>query len=304
MRERLDALHERFSGFSHRLEPLGRHTTLRVGGEAQLFLVPRTAQEVTESVAALAEAGVPLFLLGGGSNLLIRDAGYDGAVMNLAPLRWVDRKGLRMRVGAGTPLALVIRRAMEAGLRGMEGLVGIPGTVGGAVFMNAGGRHAEMRDVVESVRVVDRRGHESVLRREEIGFRYRGTALGDLVVTEAHLRLERGDKMQICQRMAEVLKHKRDTQPLGTRSAGCVFKNPGSERAAAWLIDQSGLKGLRVGGAQVSPRHANLIVNHQKATARDVLGLIQEVRREVLLRWGTPLQLEVRVLGARGLEAA
>ncbi len=301
---RFDAVAARLRPLCEREEPLERHTTLRVGGRARLFIVPRTRQEVALAARTLHQAGIALFMLGGGSNLLVREEGFAGAVMHLAPLRRVERHGTRLRVGAGAPLALVIRRAMEAGLSGMEGLVGIPGTIGGAVCMNAGGHLREMRDVVESVRVIDREGRERVLSRTEVGFRYRGSALGDLIVVEAVLRLERDDKLAICQRMAQVLKRKRDTQPLGRRSAGCVFKNPGGGHAAAWLIDRAGLKGRRLGGARVSERHANFIVNDRNATANDVLGLIHEVRREVLARWGAALRLEVRVLGTGGLEAA
>jgi UDP-N-acetylmuramate dehydrogenase len=193
---------------------------------------------------------------------------------------------------------------MRHGLAGMEGLVGIPGTIGGAVFMNAGGRAGEIADVVESVRVLDRRGRFHVLSREAVGFRYRGCGLGELVVLEATLRLAPAEKIVICKRMGEHLKRKHETQPMGQRSAGCVFKNPEPSRAAAWLIDQAGLKGERAGGCEVSRKHANFIVNDRDARASDIFALIARVRREVLLRFGAPLGLEVKVLGAGGLEAA
>ncbi len=293
----------RFGAILREEEPLDGHTTMGVGGRARWFLLPRDAHEAADALEFLDRAGVPTFLLGGGSNLLVRDGGFDGAVVNLSALSSVRIAGDRIRAGAGAPLARLARAAMNAGLSGMEGLVGIPGTVGGAVYMNSGGRNGEIGDVVESIGVVDRRGRFGRLAREQVGFRYRGTALGDLVVVDATLRLRRGEKEAICRRMAEVLKRKHETQPMGQRSAGCIFKNPAPGRPAARLIDEAGLKGARAGGAEVSARHANFIVNAGGAAAQDVLALIARVRREILLRYGMSLGLEVKVLGERGLEA-
>ncbi|GIW72915.1 MAG: UDP-N-acetylenolpyruvoylglucosamine reductase [Planctomycetota bacterium] len=303
--EALDAavqeLRSRFPEISFAAEPLARHTTLRVGGDAALFVTPRTPAETAQVLAAVRAAGLPLFVMGGGSNLLVQEEGFAGVVLNLEALRWVQVQGTRMRLGAGTPLALAVRRAMEAGLAGMQGLVGIPGTVGGAVAMNAGGRHAEMAEVLEAVRVMEPDGRVHWLPRDAIGFGYRTSGLGPRVVLEAVVRLAPGDRMRIVEEMARLLRHKRATQPLGQRSAGCIFKNPAPDRAAGWLIERSGLKGRRCGGAEVSPRHANFIVNQGQASAGDVVELVRAVRREVLARFGTPLVLEVRVLGARGL---
>lgn len=300
----LDGIAGRFSSICSENEPLDRHTTMRVGGPARTFFMPRDVGEAADLLSALAAGGVPTFILGGGSNLIIRDAGFQGAVVNFSALSSVKVAGDRLRCGAGAPLARVAKEAMRKGLAGMEGLVGIPGTIGGAVFMNAGGRSGEMADVVESIGVLDRKGGLHTLTRRQVGFKYRGTALGDLVVVEATLRLAAGEKIAIATRMGDVLKKKHQTQPMGKRSAGCVFKNPAPEKAAAWLIDQAGLKGERAGGAEVSPRHANFIVNESDARAADIFALIARVRREVLARFGTPLGLEVKVLGELGLEAA
>lgn len=284
-------------------EPLDRHTTIGVGGRARVFLMPRDVAEAADLMADLDRLGMPVFVLGGGSNLIVKDQGFAGAVVNLSALSDWRIVGDRVRAQAGVPLSKIAKKAMEAGLAGMEGLVGIPGTLGGAVFMNAGGRKGEVADVVESVAVLDRRGRLSRLTREQVGFRYRGTALGDLVVVEATLRLRPGAKREICEEMGRYLRRKHETQPMGQRSAGCVFKNPAPERAAAWLIDTAGLKGTQVGGAEVSPRHANFIVNTGGASAHDIFELIARVRREVLLKHEAALALEVKVLGERGLEA-
>jgi UDP-N-acetylmuramate dehydrogenase len=299
-----EALERRFGDILAPEEPLDRHTTMRVGGPARMFFTPRDVEEAADLLTELATRSVPTFILGGGSNLIVKDKGFDGAVINFSHLTTVRVAGDRIRCGAGAQLARVAKEAMRKGLSGMEGLVGIPGTIGGAVFMNAGGRNGEIADVVESVAALDRKGRLHRLARDEVGFRYRGTGLGDLVVVEATLRLAPGEKKAICEQMAQVLRKKHLSQPMGKRSAGCVFKNPAPERAAAWLIDQAGLKGQRAGGAEVSPRHANFIVNEDAASAADVFALIGRVRREVLARFGTALGLEVKVLGELGLEAA
>jgi UDP-N-acetylmuramate dehydrogenase len=285
-------------------EPLDRHTTMRVGGPARLFFMPRDLSEAQDLLAALGSSGVPTFILGGGSNLLIRDTGFEGAVVNFSAMAGMRASGERLRCGAGAALARAAKEALRHGLSGMEGLVGIPGTIGGAVYMNAGGRNGEISDVVESIAAVDRKGRLHRLTRDQVGFRYRGTALGELVVVEATLKLAPADRDSICAKMGEVLKKKHVTQPMGQRSAGCVFKNPAPERAAAMLIDQAGLKGEREGGCEVSRRHANFIVNDRGARAADIFALIARVRREVLARFGATLALEVKVLGERGLEAA
>jgi UDP-N-acetylmuramate dehydrogenase len=277
---------------------------MRVGGPARMFFAPRDVAEAADLLATLSRLRVPTFMIGGGSNLVVRDAGFDGAVVNLGRLAAIEVGDGRIRCGAGAPLAQVAKEAMRAGLAGMEGLVGIPGTIGGAVFMNAGGRNGEIADVVEEVAVLDRAGGLRRLARGDVGFRYRGTALGDRVVVEATLRLAPGAPAAIAAGMSSVLRKKHASQPMGQRSAGCVFKNPAPERAAAWLIDQAGLKGERAGGCEVSARHANFIVNDRGASAADVFALIARVRGAVLERFGTPLGLEVKVLGEHGLEAA
>ncbi|HVY62593.1 MAG TPA: UDP-N-acetylmuramate dehydrogenase [Planctomycetota bacterium] len=299
-----EVLERRFGEILAPEEPLDRHTTMRVGGPARMFFTPRDIEEAADLLVELEARRVPTFVLGGGSNLIVKDRGFDGAVINFSNLTTVRVSGDRIRCGAGAPLARVAKEAMRRNLSGMEGLVGIPGTIGGAVFMNAGGRNGEIADVVESVAALDRKGRLHRLAREQVGFRYRGTGLRDLVVVEAVLKLAPGEKGAILEGMAAVLRKKHQSQPMGKRSAGCVFKNPSPERAAAWLIDQAGLKGERAGGAEVSPRHANFIVNESAARAADVFALIERVRREVLLRFQTPLGLEVKVLGELGLEAA
>ncbi|MHC4828918.1 MAG: UDP-N-acetylmuramate dehydrogenase [Planctomycetota bacterium] len=283
-------------------EALATHTTLRVGGEADYLCMPRSVQETQDVTAFLTRHDVARFMLGGGSNLLVRDAGFRGVVINLSAINHLAFDGERVSAGAGVPLAKVCSRAMKKSLAGLEPLVGIPGTIGGALFMNAGGRHGDMAAVTESALVVDRQGKLSRLDPDAIGFAYRKTGLAGLTVLEVTLRLAQGEKREILRRMTSILKAKQVSQPMGEWSAGCVFKNPDDGRAAAFLIDRAGLKGRRQGDACVSERHANFIVNEGKAQAKDVLRLISGVRREVLARYGAPLRLEVQVLGEQGLE--
>lgn len=295
-------LHDRFGAICEDEVRLESHTTMRIGGRAEHFLMPRDAAEAADLLALLSRRGVPVFVLGGGSNLLVRDEGFDGAVVNLSALRSVRVEGGRIRAGAGAPLAHVAKRAVWSDLSGLEGVVGIPGTIGGAVYMNAGGRYGSVGDVVESVLVADRAGHTLRLDRSRIEFGYRHTSLEGLIVLEVTVRLRRAPEGRVCQRVAAILKRKQRSQPWRERTAGCVFRNPGPERPAALLIDRAGLKGRSVGGAEVSSKHANFIVNARGAHAADVLALIAEVRREVLLQSGSALALEVHVLGPRGLE--
>lgn len=295
----------RLEGFARPHVALASLTTLRVGGVADLLVQPRNAAQLQRALETLHDLEIPVLPLGGGSNMLIGDRGFRGAVIRLGALRSVERRGHTLRVGAGTPLSLLVHRCSRLGLAGLEGLAGIPGTVGGAVFMNAGGRHAEIGDVVERITVLDPSGHPQQLEHAAIGFHYRGTALGDRIVSEVVLRLRPGDPERLQRRVHEILEAKRNSQPFGLRSAGCVFRNPGGRHpAAAWLIDRTGCKGLRYGGAAVSTRHANFIVNDDRARASDVLALIERVRNRVRERWDVALQLEVQVIGEHGREAA
>lgn len=265
-------------------EPLARHTTFRIGGPADVLVEPRDEEELAGVLRLAAREGVPLRILGGGANLLVRDEGVRGAVVRLTGLNCRRRN----RVQAGFPLPRLVRQTLEEGLGGLEPLAGVPGTVGGAVRMNAGGRHGTFGDVVRFVEILTPSGERRRLTRDEAGFRYRGSALdGNLVVAvELDLRPDAG----AAARFASLLEEKRRTQPLDLPSAGCVFKNPPGG-AAGRLIEECGLKGARSGAARVSPLHANFIVNEGGATAADVLRLIDRIRGRVPV----PLELEIEV---------
>jgi len=265
-------------------EPLGPYTTMKVGGPADYFVEPHSAEELAAAIEAARDCNLPVRLLGSGANLLIRDEGVRGVVVRLTHLN--RRDGLH--VEAGYNFAKLVKETAAEGLGGLECLAGIPAQVGGAVRMNAGGRHGETADAVKYVDVLSPDGALRRLKKNQVGFRYRGTNLGDAVVLAVGFDLRPAEGIR--ERYEEVLGQKKSTQPLGTHNAGCMFKNPPGGHAGR-IIDECGLKGLRVGSAHVSEKHANFIENDGGATAADILGLVERIQARV----PQPLELEVLV---------
>lgn len=274
--------------------PLAPLTTLKIGGAAERYFQPRSPGEVAAAVKLAAGSDWPLWVIGGGSNLLVPDEGVPGLVVDLGLLNEVVVEGNVVRAGAGARLSRVIATACRAGLAGLEGLAAIPGVVGGAAAMNAGGKYGEFGDSCESVTVVRADGAMCRLNRGEVGFGYRGTNLSGALVTGVTLRLAPGDADTLMRTSAEIAKAKRKGQPYDLPSAGCTFRNPATGPSAGTLIDRAGLKGERCGGAQVSTLHANFIVNTGGAKASDVLALAETVRRRVHGVHGVELAYEIR----------
>lgn len=283
----------RFGAACLRDEPLAHHTTYRIGGPARFFLVPGTAEELAAMLAECRSLGLEPRHLGGGSNLLVRDAGVD-VVVSLRNFKGFEAKDLVVEAGAGLNLMALIQRTRDLGLAGLERLVGIPGSVGGALFGNAGGKYGEIGDVVECVTVAGADGRVQLLGRDEVGFAYRRTRLAGKIVLGGRLRLTPGDPEALRAISRSVHQEKEKSQPLAAASAGCTFQNPPGDKAGR-VIEAAGLKGRRVGGALVSQRHANFLVNEGNATARDVLELIDVVRATVKERLGVVLELEIKV---------
>lgn len=278
---------------------MDRHTTFRTGGPARYFLVIETRKELAQVLAWLQEEALPWFLLGNGSNLLVGDRGYRGAILHLAgEFLKTEIDEATIRCGAGAMLSAVSRSAMEAGLTGLEFASGIPGTIGGAVRMNAGAYNGEIAGVTESVEVMEPDGRCRVYNREEMAFGYRTSIVKTkpCVVLSTVLKLQKGDRSEISATMQELSAKRREKQPLEYPSAGSVFKRPEGHFAGK-LIEDAGLKGLRVGGAEVSPKHAGFIVNVGGATARDVLELIERIREKVYAMSGVTLECEIRTIG-------
>ncbi len=291
-----EKLRQGLRGEIRRQEPLSLHTTWRVGGEADLFVVPADRADLGAALALLAGEGAPWMVIGAGSNLLVRDGGIEGAVIHLGKLRRLDvGPGAEVTAEGGLPLMALIRACAERGLAGLEGLAGIPGTVGGGLWMNAGACGQEMADVVSEATLAGPAGEE-IWPAARLGFGYRRSAIGERVVVEAKLRLTPADPARLQEEIRAKLLRRREAQGVGLPNAGSVFKNPPGEQA--WrLIDQAGLRGASVGGARVSEKHANFIVNAGGATAEDILSLMEEVRRKVEAKTGVVLEPEVRIVG-------
>lgn len=281
-----------------RNEPMARRTTLRVGGPADVYVEPATEEDLVALVRFCAAEAIPLFALGRGSNLLVRDGGIRGVVVCLAQpqFRRIEFAGGKLACGAGARLKEVALAARQHSQSGLEFLEGIPGSVGGALRMNAGAMGGALFDVVESVRLLDRRGMVSVESREELRPVYRSCpSLRESFALSAVLRTHAGDDGAIQARMNEYSRKRWASQPAAP-SAGCIFKNPASIPAGR-LIDELGLKGTRVGGARVSSEHGNFIVNDGQAIARDVLDLIEHIRTAALRERGIRLETEVEIIG-------
>jgi UDP-N-acetylmuramate dehydrogenase len=282
--------------------PLSPKTSFRIGGPAEVLVTPRTAEAVAQTWSFARDAGLPLTVLGGGTNVLVADAGIAGIVMVLgksfANLREMPRAdgGAVWEVGAACKTGTVVRRGVERGLAGTEVLAGIPGTIGGALIMNAGGRQGELSSIVTRVELVDQ-GRVRWLLSEEAGFGYRRSAFPpNSILLGAELELVPGDVEALRRDVKAAQARRRATQPLGLHNAGSIFKNPPGD-AAGRLVEAAGCKGWREGAAEVSAAHANFIVNLGGATAGDVMTLVRRVRGRVEERAGVRLELEVRLLG-------
>jgi UDP-N-acetylmuramate dehydrogenase len=289
-------------------EPLARYSTYRIGGPATVVL-PSSAEDVATAVRMAHQAGVPWFALGLGSNILLPDEGLDALVVRLGKgLDRLECDGDRWVVGAGLPAPLAARRTAAAGYAGLHIFVGVPGSVGGGVYMNAGCHGGDWSEVVESVTVVDEAGRDSVVPRSEVPFTYRRSGLDGRVVVEAAVRLRREEQHRLDEQINEMFEWRQSGTPFNQPCCGSVFKNPagpswkreGGPRTSGQLIEAAGLKGFRVGGAEVSPMHANYFVNTGGATAADVRGLIEQVQRRVNSEFGALLEPEVKIIGPRG----
>jgi UDP-N-acetylmuramate dehydrogenase len=288
-----------WSGFEHivrQAEPLAPHTWFQLGGPAEFFAEPRTLDELQGLVRRCAEEELPIRVLGGGSNVLVRDEGVPGLVVRFAEGVFADIQVAAGRVTAGgaAKLGHVISSAVREGLAGLEALVAIPGTVGGALHGNAGSRGGDIGQWTRRATVMTRSGEVIERQRDELVFAYRESSLDELAILSAEFELEAEDPEQLTKRMQQQWIMKKASQPLGHQSAGCIFKNPRG-MSAGMLIDQAGLKGTRIGGAEVNDRHANFIVAEPGAASHDVLRLIELVRSRVADRIGIDLELEIQV---------
>jgi len=287
------------SGFEkivRRQEPLAARTWLRLGGPAEFFAEPNSPDELAALVRRCRNESVPIRLIGGGSNVLIRDEGVSGMVVSLTSPDFtrIRINGSKVTVGGGAKMAHVISETVRSGLAGLEPLVGIPGTIGGALHGNAGSRGGDIGQWACGATVMTRSGDVLQRHREDLLFAYRQSSLDELVILNAEFQLEPDDPAQLTKRMQKQWIVKKANQPLSHQNVACVFKNPRG-MSAGMLIDQAGLKGTRIGGVEVSQRHANFIWAEQGATSQDVLRLIDLVRSRVAERLGVELETELEI---------
>ena len=279
-------------------EILSEYVNFKVGGPADILLIPKTKEQFIKSVSICRENEIPFYVIGNGSNILVRDGGFRGVVISLLELNSIVVKGEKIVADCGAMLKNVSDAAKLSSLTGVEFACGIPGTIGGAVYMNAGAYGGEMRDIIESVEIIDETGEIKILSNKKMKFKYRSSIAMEkgYTILSATIELETGDVKTIKDLIADLTNKREDKQPLDYPSAGSTFKRPVGYFAGQ-LIEQAGLKGYTVGGAQVSEKHSGFVINKGSATARDILDVIEHVQKTVKEKDGVDLHTEVRIIG-------
>ncbi len=282
-------------------EPMSKYTSFKIGGPAECLIKIKTKEELKEVLLFANKENIPITVIGNGSNILVLDEGIKGItlIIKIEGIEYNEEgKKVIINVGAGEKIAKVGRMFLNKELTGFEEISGIPGSIGGAVRMNAGAHGKEMKDIIKTVTCMDYSGNEKKFSNQEMNFKYRKTILNEekYIVTEVELELEKGNKQEIKEKMDEYAKFRKEKQPLEYPSAGSVFKR-GEDFITSKLIDEAGLKGLSVGGAEVSTKHAGFIINKKNATAKDVLELVNKVKEEVYKKFNKKIELEIEVIG-------
>lgn len=299
LKETLKALLEQEGFLCRFMEPMSSHTTFRIGGPAAAYVCPDGEPGLKTVLSFCQREGLPFFILGNGSNLLVSDAGYEGVVISMTEgLTRLEAEGERIFAASGQLLSRTAKMALKEGLTGLEFAAGIPGTIGGALVMNAGAYGAEIKDVLEYARVMTPEGEILTLGPEELKMGYRTSCIPAMgyTVLEACFHLKKGNRDEIEAYMNELSLKRREKQPLQYPSAGSTFKRPKGHFAAR-LIEDAGLKGFAVGGAQVSEKHSGFVINRGNATAADVMELCRQIRERVKTQFDVELEMEVKTLG-------
>lgn len=274
------------------------YTSFKVGGEADLFLTPKNKEALAKALEYINHTNIPFFVLGSGSNIIVSDKGFRGIVIHLEDLNNVKINNNKIIAQTGIKLSNLANKAKEAELTGLEFASGIPGSLGGALFMNAGAYGGEMKDVVENVLVVNYKGEFKKINAEKLNLSYRNSILQkeNLIAIEATIKLKKGKKEKIAAKMKELNKKRKQKQPLDWPSAGSIFKRPENDYAGR-LIEEAGMKGFNIGDAQVSKKHAGFIINKGQATAKEIKELIEKVRKKVYNKSGVYLEIEPKFIG-------
>jgi UDP-N-acetylmuramate dehydrogenase len=291
-----------FDGERRFMEPMRNHTSLKIGGPADIFIMPQDTPSLKNLLIALKREEMPYFPLGGGTNVLVKDGGIEGAVISLKALNRIevlneDDEYVHLHAEAGIPLQKIVAFSRKHGYAGLEWLVGIPGLLGGAICGNAGAFGSEIKDVISSVWLMDANGMLNRHRKKDIHFGYRSSSISiEEIIVSGELRLRKDTKKALSSRIEHFMKEKRQQQPISEPSAGCVFKNPPGISAGK-LIDETGCKGMSIGDIEVSRVHANFFINRGNGTASDFLQLMGEVTQRVTKRFGVILEPEIKIVG-------
>ncbi len=284
-------------------EPMKKHTTFKIGGPAECLIKVKNEAELKEVLDMVNINKIPLTIIGNGSNVLVSDKGIKGITLmiNIEKIEIKNNnKKINLIVGAGEKNAKLSRILIENEITGMEELSGIPGTIGGLVKMNAGAHKKEMKDIVKKVKCLDYNGNEKIFTNEEMEFEYRGSILKkqNYIVTEVELELELGERETIKNKIEEYAKYRREKQPIEFPSAGSTFKR-GNDFITAKLIDEAGLKGYKIGGAEISNKHSGFVINKGNATAEDVLKLVEYIKKEIYKKYNKKIELEIECIGEK-----
>ncbi len=281
-------------------EPMINHTTFGVGGLADCYFMPSDIIELKEVLKYTYANNIRTFFIGSGSNVLVSDNGYDGIIISLKKtfknLEILDNGTITS--DSGVMLGSMVKKATKKGIEGMESLIGVPGTVGGALYMNAGAYKHEISNYFHSALLLDKTGIEKIYKKKDVKFDYRNSSFPeDEILIKAIFQYKKGDIETISKNKKEASNKRKMSQPLKYRSAGSIFKNPNKKFPAGYLIDQSGLKGFRIGDAEISTKHANFIINRGKAKSKDIIKLINIAKNEVFKKFKIELKLEIKLLG-------
>ena len=279
-------------------EPMNKYTTYGIGGQAKFFVIPESKQSLLDLISYLNKNKLKYFILGSGSNLLVNDKGFDGVVVSIKrSLETIKIENSKLYVECGAMLGTIVKECIKNNLSGIENLVGVPGTLGGALVMNAGAWGGEISDKLQSVEIIDNQNELKILQRKDIDFSYRLSSFNsNEVLISATFNLEKKDKEQIEKKYQLARKGRKSSQPTNVRSAGSVFKNPPGNSAGK-LIELCGLKGYRIGGAIISEKHANFFINEKDSSASDMMHLIRYAQKEVFKKFNIKLETEIKFLG-------
>ena len=282
-------------------ESLKKHTTFGVGGKARIFIIPKTSDDIIKIIQFAKKNNIKISFIGSGSNIVASDKGYNGIIISLKKsfnkIKFINNE---IHVEAGAMLNSMVKKAINKGYKGFESLVGVPGTVGGAIIMNAGAHGSEISELFISARTIDINGSLKIYDRNDISFSYRDSSFSkNEILLDAKFKLIKGSIDVINKKKKDVSIKRKTSQPLSYKSAGSIFKNPTNKIAAGYLIDKAGLKGLRIGDAEISQKHANFIINHGKAKSSEILNLISIMQNKVKNEFNVKLELEVKIIGER-----